>query len=82
MHILSLTSFQSSVTDLSSSFIIILTIISTHFIVHTDPDDVCGDGLQSSDIIHGSGIIDPLLIMLLVYRDILGVTILNIVVKI
>jgi len=81
IHILRNTSFQSSVTDLLSSFIIILTIISTHSIVHTDPDDVWGDGLQSSDTVHGSvGTTDPLLIVLFVHQSILGVTVLNVVV--
>ena len=75
---LCLTSFQSSITDLPSSFIIIQIIISTHSIVHTDPDDVCGDGLQSSDTVCGS-IGNLLLIVLNVHRDISRITIFNIV---
>ena len=58
-----LTSFQSNVTDLPYSFIIVLTVISAHSIVHTDPDDVCGDGQKSSDTVRG-GVGDPILIVL------------------
>ena len=76
--ILILTSFQSNVTDLPSSLIIVLTVISTHPIVHTDPDDVCGDGQKSSDTVHG-GVGDPILIVLNVRRDIIRIAIFNIV---
>ena len=46
--------------------------------MHTDPDDVCGDGLQSSDTVCGS-IGNLLLIVLNVHRDISRITIFNIV---
>ena len=62
LHILRLTSFQSSVTDLSSSLTIILTVISTHSIVHTDPDDVFTVRLQFINIVYVS-VSDPLLIV-------------------
>ena len=80
MHILRLASFQSCVSDFLYPVVSILTVYPAHFIVHTDPDGVCGDGPQSSDTVRDIGTIDVLLIMLFICRNIIRVTMFNIVV--